>query len=87
VHTIALLMGAGTMLLALAAPVGWALERWAFAPLVSHLVGRYGVLPLSPTAPDLGLVAGGALAAVVAAAVIAGLRYSRVSVLGALRAE
>lgn len=87
IHTVALLCGAGITLLALAAPVGWALEQWVFAPLVSRLVGRYGVLPLAPSAGDVSLVVAGALGTVLAAAVIAGMRYSRVSVLGALRAE
>lgn len=85
--TVALLAGAGVTLVALALPLGWALERWAFAPLVSRVVDRYGALPLAPSLNDLSLVTAGGVAAVVASAVIAGRRYATVTVLAALRAE
>ena len=86
-HTVALLAGAGMTLIAVALPSGWALERWAFAPLVSRVVDRYGVLPLVPSLSDLSLIAGGGVAAVVVAAAIAGRRYASVTVLDALRTE
>ena len=52
-HTVALLAGAGVTLIAVALPLGWALERWVFAPFVSRVVDRYGVLPLAPSLRDL----------------------------------
>jgi ABC-type antimicrobial peptide transport system permease subunit len=86
-HTVALLSGAGVMLITVALPVGWVLERWVFAPLVSRVVDRYGALPLVPSLSDLSLIAGGGVAAVVMAATIAGRRYASVTVLDALRTE
>jgi putative ABC transport system permease protein len=86
-QTVALLAGAAAVLAGVSAVVGWGLEVAVLAPLVSHLVGRYGALPLTPDRLDLALVAGGAAIAVGVAAALAGWRYASVTVLDALGTE
>lgn len=83
----AMLAGAAAPLIALAVPLGYALERGLLAPSLSGMVARYGSLPLTPSARDVVVVAAGAGAAALLAAGVAALRYTRIPVVQALRGD
>jgi ABC-type antimicrobial peptide transport system permease subunit len=83
----ALLAGAAFLLLVIAVPAGYALERWILAPALSQMVERYGSLPLTPSGLDDLLVVCTASAVAVGAALTVAIRQGRVTVVDALRAE
>ncbi len=86
-HVAMLLAGAAITLIGLAVVLAAVLEVLVLDPIVTGLLGTYGALELSLARGDLLLVAIGGLLAAVAASVAVAIRYSRVTVLAALRAE
>lgn len=71
-HVVLVLAGAAAVVVALAAPIGWALERFALAPAVAGLAADYAELPLGAS--------GGALAAVgLGTVVVAGVATALVA--------
>lgn len=83
----AVLAGAAIPLLVVAVPLGYVLERAVLAPTLSRAVARYGSLPLTPTGRDVVVIGLGTAIAALVAAAGASLRYSRVSVVQALRGD
>ena len=61
-EVVATLPGAALVLLLLAVPLGFALERLALGLTLSHVAARYGALPLQPSALELAGVLAGAAA-------------------------
>ena len=82
-----LLAGAAVTLVGLAVGVAVAVDLLVLEPVITSLLGTYGALDVSLARGDLLLTALGALLAAVAASAGVAARYSRVTVLGALRAE
>ena len=86
-QVVATLLGAALVLLLLAVPLGYALERLVFGPTLSHVAARYGALPLQPSALELaGVLAGAAVLASLAAAAT-GARLARAPIVDVLRTE
>ena len=86
-QVVATLLGAALVLLLLAVPLGYALERLVFGPTLSHVAARYGALPLQPSALELaGVLAGAAVLASLAAAAT-GVRLARPPIVELLRTE
>ena len=83
----ALLFGAGAALTAVALAVAYVLERLVFAPTLSGMVDRYGVLALAPTPVEVLAVAVAALAIAAATAALIARRYVRRPVVRLLRPE
>ena len=84
---VATLLGAALVLLLVAVPLGYALERLVFGPTLSHVAARYGALPLQPSAVELGAVLAGVVLLASLAAAATGSRLARAPIVDVLRAE
>ena len=87
VQVAALLAGAGVTLIGLAVIVALLAHVVLLEPLITSLLGTYGAFDVSLSGGDVLLTVVGALTGGVIASVAIAARYSRVTVLGALRAE
>ena len=79
--------GAAALVVALAAPVGLALERFVLAPAVSRLAADYASLPLTAGPAQVAAVAVGLAVVAVASSAWVGRRIAREPVVAGLRAE
>ena len=83
----ALLAGAGGTLVGLAVVVAVLAHVLLLQPLITSLLGSYGVFDVSLSGGDVLLTVVAAVTGAVVASIAIAARYSRVTVLGALRSE
>jgi len=84
-HVVLVLAGAAAVVVALAAPVGWALQRFALAPAVAGLAADYAELPLGAGGGELAIVGLGVVAVAGAATALVARRAAREPIVRGLR--
>ncbi len=84
-HVVLVLAGAAAVVVALAAPFGWALERFALAPAVAGLAADYAELPLGAGGGELALVGLGVVLVAGAATALVARRAAREPIVRGLR--
>ncbi|HEV2772260.1 MAG TPA: ABC transporter permease [Thermoleophilaceae bacterium] len=84
-HVVLVLAGAAAVVVALAAPAGWALERFALAPVVAGLAADYAELPLGAGGGELAVVGLGIVIVAGAATALVARRAAREPIVRGLR--